>query len=93
MKEGLQLALKLAIIICFTFLPCVAFLLRVVPDNDSFYWKVTKPATHFIAGDSRAFRGISPEVLTSELDLQGHMQNLAFTGVHSPYGKYYTRFL
>lgn len=58
-----------------------------------YYWKTTHKADHIITGGSRAFRGIAPAVLKEELGLEGAALNIAFNGIDSPYGKYYSRFI
>jgi hypothetical protein len=93
MKQGLAVVSKLAFLFCCTLLPFLLIQLQEVPDKDPFYRKLTQPADHFVAGDSRAFRGVAPTVIKSALELEGTFLNLAFTGVHSPYGPYYNRFL
>lgn len=93
MKPGLAAVLKLVFFSCCILLPFLLIQLREVPNNAPFYYKLTQSADHFVAGDSRAFRGVAPSVIKSALGLEGSFLNLAFTGVHSPYGQYYNRFL
>ncbi len=93
MKQVGGIVLKMVLLFGCTLLPFLIVQLQEVPLNDPFYWKVTRRADHFVAGDSRAFRGVAPGVVQSALGLEGQFLNLAFNGVNSPYGKYYNRFL
>lgn len=89
MPKYLQLLLKLLILIMLGGIPYYIYLHKLITENDAFYWKSTYSSSTLIIGASRATQGISPNILEEELGLEHKALNMAFTGIHSPYGKEY----
>lgn len=74
----------------------IPFFMLTIPhamQSNKYYWKSTHTAPHIVTGGSRAFRGINPAILKTELKLEGEALNIAFNGVRSPYGDYYNRLI
>jgi hypothetical protein len=80
--------LKSFFLLVITVVPYLYIQYNRVPAKDSFYWKMTSPASSLILGGSRALKGISPSVLEEELMID-EVVNFAFTALHSPFGNPY----
>lgn len=92
-KEAWVLILKLILLLAITGLPYLWLVGKKIIAEDHFYWKTTSKGDHLIIGGSRAQKGISPAILSKELELEGNFLNIAFTLVNSPYGEYYSNFI
>ena len=93
MKSAKILVIKLAVLLLIAGVPYLYLVGNRIMSEDTFYWKTTSSADHLIIGGSRSQKGISPAILSQELELEGHFINLAFTLVNSPYGSYYNYFI
>lgn len=81
---GKGLALVLVAIVPYYFL-----LKDKIEEHDPFYYKATYQSPYLVLGASRAQKGISPNLLEEELQLEHKALNFAFTAVASPYGEPY----
>ena len=94
MKKTIFLLLfKLLFLITVCMIPFFMLTIPHAMQSNKYYWKSTHTAPHIVTGGSRAFRGINPAILKTELKLEGEALNIAFNGVRSPYGDYYNRLI
>lgn len=80
---------RLLLLFTLGLLPFLIVKWAYVQQYDINYYKSLGQADHLITGLSRAKRGISPSILSEQLQLEGQMLNFAFNNVQSPYGGYY----